>query len=58
MMAKVTNKGQFKPGNKAAVKPHRCPYCQKEITIRNYITITKKIEPSRLKTDTKGIENE
>ena len=48
-MVKVTNKGKFKPGNQAAKKPHRCPYCNKELSVRNYTYIKKKSNDSVVK---------
>ena len=54
---KMNNKGQFKPGNKAAAKPILCPHCHKEIQIRHYIYIDEK--PLELKETTikNGVKN-
>ena len=48
---KMNNKGQFKPGNKAAKKPILCPHCHKEILVRVYTSISKKMKTNRLKTE-------
>ena len=44
-------KGKFTKGNKAATKPVYCPYCNKELSVRIYTYLDKKIEISRFKTD-------
>ena len=43
--------GQFKLGNQAALKPKLCPHCNKEIEVRVYTLLAKKIENNRLKTE-------
>ena len=41
-MADRDNNGKFVEGNKVAKKPIKCPYCKKEIEIKNYLYIREK----------------
>ena len=39
------NKGRFKKGNRASVRPKLCPYCGEEVAIGSYIYLRKRKEP-------------
>ncbi len=51
----MSNKGKFQKGNQAALKPKLCPHCNKEIEVKVYTFLAKKIKLNRLKTE--SIEN-
>ena len=49
-------RGRFVKGNKIRQKPLKCPYCEKELWIRNYTYVKKKEKNNRNKTGETYVE--